>query len=212
MSFALALVLLPPKKELEDWGGAYPLREFGAGAFQEKTSSSSDVSKTSAKPFDSGYSRFVFDGLSKISFVLSRGKKAEWEVGLPPIDFQKTWDSGAWTGLSMSSRELHHFYVRELRRAPEAKYRVYTLGYEWQTIDLVSCAKREIFMLEKKILKKQNSDYRLTRIQMLSSQELKRENAWVFRTDPGQEILSIKAENCSFLDLDGWPKSFKVRL
>ena len=219
--FAFALVFLPPKKEMEDWASAYSLKTLPASSFQEKPSTSSS---SSAKASDSANgkskkqnqeppsTRFSFNGTNTLSFSLKSGQKAEWEVGLPPIEFYKIWDSGAWSGLSFSSHEVHHFYVRELKKGPEPKYRAYVLSPEWEVIDFSPCSKKDIFLLEKNLKSKEGLEYRLTRIKMLSSQELKRDAAWGMRAEAGQEYLKLKSDSCDTLELEGFPKSFRVKL
>ena len=193
---------------MEDWSGAFSTKNLPASAIQEKPGSSSSAA---TKPAGTPSSRFSFNGIDKISFHVSRGQKPEWEVGLPPIEFYKVWDGGAWSGLSLSAKELHHFYIREQRRGPEPKYRAYSFGPEWEQVDFKNCASRETFLLERAL--KNKNTYRITKIRMLSSQELKREKAWQLELDAAdQEILSLTTLSCTKIELEGWPKSFRVQL
>lgn len=202
---------MPPQKELEDWSGSFPTKSLAKESWQEKAANSS-----SSRPsqFSANSSRFSFNGIDKLSFALNRGEKPQWEVAVSPIEFYKIWDSGAWTGLSLGTREFHHFYVRAHRRGPEPKYRTYGLNSKKSTIDFTFCSKKDALLLEKEIQAKTEDIqvYSITHIKMLSSQELKREAAWDFEAEPGQEYLSFSSNNCKTVELEGWPKSHLIHL
>jgi len=214
-SLAFALVFLPPQKEAEDWSGNFPSKTLVKEAWQEKSSSSSSSHSSQAS---ANSSRFSFNGIEKITFALNRGEKHQWEVSLPPIEFYRIWDSGAWSGVSLSARELHHFYTRAHRRGPEPKYRVYTLSAEREVIDFVICSKKDALLLEKALKAKEDSkiSYQITQLKMLNSQELKREVSWTFDAEAGQEFLSLHASFCGTaqqsIQLEGWPKSYFLKL
>lgn len=192
---------------MEDWAGAFPARTLSKEYFQEM-SSAANSSRSSSSLTQS--SRFSFNGIDKLSFALSRGSKREWEVTLPPIEYSQIWGNGAWTGLSLGAKELHHFYIRNHRRGPEPKYRVYSLSPDWELIDFETCAKDQSFLFEKSL--KTKNVYKLTAVKMLHSQELKREAAWGFEAENEQEFLSLKSNSCKSLQIDGWPKSYALKL
>lgn len=210
-SLAFALVFLPPQKEIEDWSGKFPAKSLAQEAWQEKSSSSSSSHSSKAS---ANSSRFSFNGIEKLAFSLNKGEKQQWEVSLPPIEFYRIWDSGAWTGLSLSAKELHHFYTRAHRRGPEPKYRAYTLSAEREVIDFVFCSAKDALFLEKAFNTKDDvkTSYQITHVKMLSSQQLKRETAWAFEADLDQEFLSLYASSCSAVQLEGWPKSYLLKL
>lgn len=202
---------MPPQKELEDWSGSFPTKSLAKESWQEKAANSS-----SSRPsqFSASSSRFSFNGIDKLSFALNRGEKPQWEVAVSPIEFYKIWDSGAWTGLSLGTREFHHFYVRAHRRGPEPKYRVYSLSPQKEVIDFSFCSKKDALILEKEIKEKSEApnSYRILHIKMLSSQELKREKAWEFEAEAGQEFLTLSPSSCSSVELHGWPKNYLLKL
>ncbi len=214
-SLAFALVFLPPQKEVEDWSSKFPTKSLEKEAWQEKLSSSSSSHSSQAS---ANSSRFSFNGIDKLTFALNKGEKPQWEVSVPPIEFYRIWDSGAWSGFSLGARELHHFYTRAHRRGPEPKYRVYSLSAEREVIDFVFCSKKDALLLEKSLKAKEDSkiSYQITQLKMLNSQELKRETSWSFDADLGQEFLSLYAISCGTaqqtVQLDGWPKSYFLKL
>lgn len=197
---------------MEDWTGALPTSKLSGDAWKEKTQTSGSSSSTSKFAFSS--SRFSFNGIDRLTFSQSKGAKPDWELSLPPIEYYKIWESGAWSGLSLSGKELHHFYIRAHRRGPEPKYRVYSLSPDWEVIDFIFCSKKDALLLEKSLKAKDQgkTNYRLLRLNMLSSQELKRESAWEMEAPSGQEYTSLKTNDCSAIDLEGWPKSYSVNL
>ncbi len=216
LSLAFAVVFLPPRKEVEDWSSAFPPKDIPKESFVEKVPLASSSSLSLAKEV-SYSSRFSFNGVDKVGFAAGRGEKLQWEVSLPPVDYYKVWESGAWTGLSLTAREWHHFYIRQQKRGPEPKYRTYVLAPDWELIDFNFCSKRDVLFLEKAVKADETKKipYRITRVKLLTSQELKREASWRFEAEAGHEFLSLKSntvENCTAVELEGWPKSFRVKL
>lgn len=196
---------------MEDWSGALPAKILSKETWKEKQAESSS---SFSAPKVGAATRFSFNGTNRISFFQNKGSKADWELSLPPIENYKVWNTGAWSGLSLSAKELHHFYTRGHRRGLEPKYRVYSLSPEWEVIDFIFCSLKDSFILEKSLKAKKDEKmaYQLIQVKMLSSQELKREVAWEFEADAGQEFISLKAVNCTSLELEGWPKSYVINL
>ncbi|MEZ4815125.1 MAG: hypothetical protein R3A80_07980 [Bdellovibrionota bacterium] len=192
---------------MEDWAGAFPARTLSKESFQEMPSTANS-SASSTRSEQS--TRFSFNGIDKLSFALSRGSKREWEITLPPVEYSQVWGDGAWSGLSLVAKEIHHFYIRNHRRGPEPKYRVYSLSPDWELIDFETCSKYQSYLLEKSL--KTKNLYKLTAVRMLHSQELKREAAWSFEVENDQEFLSLKSNSCKSLQIDGWPKSYALKL
>ncbi len=221
LSLAFAVVFLPPRKEIEDWSAAFPLKDIPKESFEEKVATAESPKNSEVAKDRAFTSRFTFNGIDKVGFAPNRGEKLHWELTLPPVDFYQIWETGAWSGLSLGARELNHFYVRQQKRGPEPKHRAYSLAADWELVDSGFCSKREMLLLEKTLFQKdKKTRYRLTLVKLLSSQELKREGAWQFEAETGQEFLylknnlknNLKNSICSSVDLEGWPKSFRVKL
>lgn len=213
--FAFAFVFLPPKKELEDWSDAFSLKELPAASIveQAKPAETSTTLKRGPDKSKEAPSPFSYNGVDRVSFLQSKSARADWELHTPPIEAYLVWKSAAWTGVSLSTREIHHFYSRLQRRGAEPKYRVYKLSDAWDVVDLSFCSNSELLLLEKQN-KAQASlrPLRLTLIRMLTSQELKRESSWAFSLSEGREALSLKVKSCKNLSIESWPTDFTINI
>lgn len=208
-----AFVFLPPKKEEEDWASSVK----GNSISTESISEDPVDKKTSRKIFQANAksSRFSYNGKDTLFFSQNAKGPADWETKLPPIEKYFVWPSGAWSGISLSTHSLHHFYTRAQKKGPEPRYRSYELGADWDIIDADLCNANHAVILEKSAAVQKTNEpsfYRLLVIAMVPSQELKRENYWSLTVPSGQDVLKLSMESCGLIYLDGWPKSFKVSL